>query len=77
MFGSNSISTRLTGSAISATKSITVDSDERLKESVEQADRFVVQDENGYYSVKAADLVFHLIATMQKLTKEVEMLKNN
>ena len=40
------------------------------------ADRFVVQDENGYYSVKAADLVFPLIATVQKFSQEVEMLKN-
>ena len=37
MFGSNRAPTRLAGSAISATKSITVDSDERLKENVEPA----------------------------------------
>ena len=116
VFGSNSTPTRLAGSAISATKSITVDSDERLKENVEpanvdecerfinglnvktfnyigddtpcigviaqevneldMADKFVVQGPDGYYSVKASDLIFPLIATVQKLSEEVEMLKN-
>lgn len=116
VFGSNSIPTRIAGSAISATKSITVDSDERLKENIEpasieecewfinglniktfnyigddapcigviaqevndldMADKFVVQGTDGYYSVKATDLVFPLIATVQKLSQEVEILKN-
>ena len=116
VFGSNSIPTRLAGSAISATKTISIDSDGRLKENIEpasieecerfinglniktfnyigddtpcigviaqevndldMADKFVVQEPDGYYSVKAADLVFPLIATVQKLSQEVEMLKN-
>lgn len=116
VFGSNSIPTRIAGSAISATKSITVDSDERLKENIEpanideckqfinclnvktfnyigddapcigviaqevndldMADKFVVQGPDGYYSVKATDLVFPLIAAVQKLSQEVEILKN-
>ena len=41
----------------------------------EMAKCFVRQDEKGYYSVKAADLVFPLIATVQKLAKEIEELK--
>lgn len=36
---------------------------------------FVEQDDNGYYSLRPSDLVFPLIATVQKLTKEVEELK--
>ena len=116
VFGSNSIPTRIAGSAISATKSITVDSDERLKENIEpanideckqfinclnvktfnyigddapcigviaqevndldMADKFVVQGPDGCYSVKATDLVFPLIAAVQKLSQEVEILKN-
>lgn len=43
---------------------------------LDMADKFVVQGPDGYYSVKAADLVFPLIATVQKLAQEVEMLKN-
>ena len=35
------------------------------------ADKFVVQEPDGYYSAKAADLVFPLIATVQKLSQEV------
>ena len=42
----------------------------------ELAKCFVRQDEKGYYSVKAADLVFPLIAAVQKLAREVEELKN-
>lgn len=42
----------------------------------ELAKYFVRQDEKGYYSVKAADLVFPLIAAVQKLAAEVEELKN-
>ena len=41
----------------------------------ELAKYFVRQDEEGYYSVKASDLVFPLIAAVQKLAKEVEELK--
>ena len=41
----------------------------------ELAKYFVRKDENGYYSVKASDLVFPLIAAVQKLAKEVEALK--
>lgn len=41
----------------------------------ELAKYFVRQDEKGYYSVKASDLVFPLIAAVQKLAKEVEELK--
>lgn len=39
--------------------------------------KFVVTtDENGYYGIGASDLVFPLIAAVQKLTNEVEALKN-
>ena len=116
VFGSNSIPTRLAGSASSATKTISIDSDGRLKENIEPAsieecerfinglniktfnyigddapcigviaqevneldiaDKFAVQGPDGYYSVKASDLIFPLIATVQKLSEEVEMLKN-
>ena len=43
--------------------------------SPEMAEYLVEQDENGYYGVKTYDLVFTLIAAVQKLTKEVEELK--
>ena len=116
VFGSNSIPTRIADYAISATKTISVDYDERLKENIEQAhidecarfinwldiktfnyigndepcigviaqevneldmaDKFVGRGADGYYSVKAADLAFPLIATVQKLSQEVEMLRN-
>ena len=36
---------------------------------------FVHQDEKGYFGVTTADLIFPLIAAVQKLTKEVEELK--
>lgn len=36
---------------------------------------FVEQDDNGYYSLRPSDLVFPLIATVQKLTEEIEELK--
>lgn len=36
---------------------------------------FVEKDENGYMSIKPSDLVFPLIATCQKLQKEIEGLK--
>lgn len=36
---------------------------------------FVEQDDNGYYSLRPSDLVFPLIAAVQKLKKEVEELK--
>ena len=39
VYGSNNLPTRIAGSAISATKSITVDSDERLKENIKSADK--------------------------------------
>lgn len=39
------------------------------------ADYFVRTDKDGYYSVKAADLVFPIIAAVQKLNKEVKELK--
>lgn len=37
---------------------------------------FVNKDSEGYLGVKASDLVFPLIATIQKLQKEIEELKN-
>lgn len=40
------------------------------------ADFFVEKDANGYLGLKPADLVFPLIAAVQKLAKEVEELKN-
>ena len=36
---------------------------------------FVEQGEDGYYGVKTSDLVFPLIAAVQKLSKEIEQLK--
>ena len=119
VFGSNSLPTRIAGNAISATKTITVDSDERLKENIvaANADKMVEFIENvkvvnfnykadeskavvlgavaqqlceaqpdiakylveqgadGYYSVKIADLVFPLIAAVQKLSREVKELQ--
>lgn len=119
VFGSNSLPTRIAGNAITATKTIQVDSDERLKEDIadidvnkavefingidvksfnyigndekcigaiaqqvqeaqpEIAEYFVKEDENGYLSVKVADLVFPLIACVQKLTKRIEELEKN
>lgn len=49
-------------------------------QNVQQADAdiakfFVEENEDGYYSLRPSDLVFPLIATVQKLTKEVEELK--
>ena len=41
----------------------------------EYAKYFLRQDKNGYFSVKAADLVFPLIATVQKLAREIDGLK--
>jgi hypothetical protein len=46
-----------------------------IKASPEMAKYLVEQDEEGYYGVKTSDLVFPLIATVQKLTKEIEELK--
>ena len=37
---------------------------------------FVTEDENGMLSIKPADLVFPLIAAVQKLSAEVEALKS-
>lgn len=113
----NNRQTMIAGSAIYSKTTISVSSDRRLKENIEEvsaddmtkfingldiksfnyigndepcigviaqevieadpelAKCFVRQDEEGYYSVKAADLVFPLIATVQKLAREVEELK--
>lgn len=118
IYGSNNLPTRIAGNAISATKTITVDSDERLKENIKAVDadkmaefikkidvktfnyigndvecigaiaqqvqaadpeiaKYLVSEaEDGFLSVKIADLVFPLISTVQKLAKEVEELKN-
>ena len=46
-----------------------------IKASPEMAKYLVEQDDEGYYGVKTSDLVFPLIATVQKLTKEIEELK--
>jgi hypothetical protein len=46
-----------------------------IEVSPEIAKFIVEQDEDGYYGVKTSDLVFPLIATVQKLTKEIEELK--
>lgn len=117
IYGSNNLPTRIAGNAISATKTITVDSDERLKENIEAVDAdkmaefikkidvktfnyigndekcigaiaqqvqaadpeiakcLVSEAEDGFLSVKIADLVFPLIATVQKLAQEVDALK--
>lgn len=37
---------------------------------------FVTEDENGMLGIKPADLVFPLIAAVQKLSSEVEALKS-
>ena len=118
IYGSNNLPTRIAGNAISATKTITVDSDERLKENIKAVDAdkmaefikkidvktfnyigndvecigaiaqqvqaadseiakyLVTENEDKYFGLKVADLVFPLIATVQKLAKEVEELKN-
>ena len=44
MFGSNNLASRICGSAISATKTISVDSDERLKENIQDVDTQKVID---------------------------------
>lgn len=115
VFGSNSLPSRIAGSAITATKTIQVDSDERLKENIAPADvgacvEFIngidvktfnyignedpcmgviaqdIQDDNlakffvstgpeGFLAVKAADLVFPLIAAVQALSKRVAELE--
>ena len=46
-----------------------------LQSSEEIAKYFVEEDDNGYYSLRPSDLVFPLIAAVQKLSKEVEDLK--
>lgn len=48
---------------------------ELIRDNPTLADYFVRTDKDGYYSVKAADLVFPLIAAVQKLNKEVKELK--
>lgn len=49
-------------------------------QNVQQADAdvakfFVEKNDDGYYSLRPSDFVFPLIATVQKLTKEIEELK--
>ena len=119
IFGSNNLPTRIGGTAITATQTIQVDSDERLKENIEAVDpgkcadfinginvktfnyigndvpcmgviaqdiqnsdlaKFFVStqpEDEGYLAVKAADLVFPLIATVQELSRKVAMLEGN
>lgn len=48
---------------------------ELIRDNPAVAEYFVRTDEKGYYSVKAADLVFPLIVAVQKLNKEVNELK--
>ena len=118
VFGSNNLPSRIAGSSISATQTIQVDSDARLKENIKDVDadkmaefiknidvktfnyigndaecigaiaqqvqaadpevaKYLVSEaEDGFLSVKVADLVFPLIAAVQKLAAEVEALKN-
>lgn len=45
-------------------------------EASELGEYFVSKGDDGYLGVKASDLVFPLIATIQKLQKEIEELKN-
>lgn len=45
-------------------------------EASELGEYFVSKGADGYLAVKASDLVFPLIATVQKLQKEIEELKN-
>lgn len=56
-------------------ENIGVIAQELIKENPDLAKYFVRQDENGYYSVKTADLVFPLIVAVQELAKEIEQLK--
>lgn len=56
-------------------ENIGVIAQELIKENPDLAKYFVRQDENGYYSVKTADLVFPLIVAVQQLAKEIEQLK--
>ena len=56
-------------------ENIGVIAQELIKENTDLAKYFVRQDENGYYSVKTADLVFPLIVAVQELAKEIEQLK--
>lgn len=48
---------------------------ELIRDNPTVAEYFVRTDDKGYYSVKAADLVFPLIAAVQKLNREVKELK--
>lgn len=115
----NNLPTMIAGSKIYSKQTITVSSDERLKENIEYADLddcidfindlevktfnyigdktpcigVIAQDlrgtkfedifvtkqpgKEGYLAVKAADLVFPLIAAVQKLSAEVDYLKAN
>lgn len=113
----NNRQTMIAGSAIFSKTTISVSSDERLKENIKPAETdelvelvknidvktfdyidgekdcigviaqevvkknpnlakyLVRQDENGYYSVKTADLVFPLIAAVQSLNTRIDNLK--
>lgn len=113
----NNRETMIAGSKIYSKTTISVSSDERLKENINEAPTddlaklvesldvktfkyigkdeenvgiiaqelikknpnlekyFIRTDENGYYSVKTSDLVFPLIAAVQKLKKEIDELK--
>lgn len=56
-------------------ENIGVIAQELIKENPDLAKYFVRQDENGYYSVKTADLVFPLIVAVQELTKRLNDLE--
>ena len=57
------------------TKCIGVIAQEIEKNDPDVAKLFVSENGDGYLAVKAADLVFPLIATVQKLSEEIEQLK--
>ena len=116
---SNNTTTYIAGSSIYSSKTISVSSDERLKENIENVETdkmidfingidvksfnytgndekcigaiaqqvqeidpeiakyFVTEGEDGYLSIKIADLVYPLITAVQKLTREVKELKGD
>lgn len=59
----------------SENKHIGVTAQKCLESCSQTSQYFVCCDENGYYSMRPAELVFPLIAAVQKLSKEVKKLK--
>ena len=114
---SDNVATKICGNAISSSTTVSVASDERVKENIQTVDvdacvefikgidvktfnyignstpcvgviaqevntlnpelasRIVNMNSDGYYSVKISDMVFPLIATVQRMAQEIEELK--